>query len=323
MTPATAQVSVDDEAIDISQPIELPYGIHKVYMEADGYYPLQKHVQVGSEYANISFTMEPKEEESSISENSTGDDWDQSQQKTYDPSQDEEVPFKQSVSENTADKQSVSANSTNANNKVYVDIKGGQEGVEVYLDGYYIGNAPVKFKKVTGSHTISLRKEGYHTRSYTIYLYNDGDDITYSCEPLVKKEAENTDKPSNSTSSDSTGVSDNSTSTGSTSSDSTSTGSTSQDTTSTGKVKISVEGDQEGVEIYLDKVLMGMAPVEFEKTSGSHEISAQKEGYETQSIVADFENSEGDYVHVFSKLEEKIPVSGNDSGTSEGNQEGE
>ena len=329
VTPATAQVSVDDEVIDISQPIELPYGIHKVYMEADGYYPLQKHVQVGSEYANISFTMEPKEEESSVSENSTGDDWDQPQQKTYDLSQDEEVPFKQSVSENTTDKQSVSANSTNANNKVYVDIKGGQEGVEVYLDGYYIGNAPVKFKKVTGSHTISLRKEGYHTRSYTIYLYNDGDDITYSCEPLVKKEAENNDKPSNSTSSDSTGVSDNSTSTGSTShdststgstsSDSTSTGSTSQDTTSTGKVRISVEGDQEGVEVYLDGYYIGNAPVEFEKTSGSHEISAQKEGYETQSIVADFENSEGDYIHVFSKLEEKIPVSGNNSGTSKGN----
>lgn len=234
VTPATAQVSVDDEVVDISQPIELPYGIHKVYMEADGYYPLQKHVQVGSEYANISFTMEPKEEESSVSENSTGDDWDQPQQKTYDLSQDEEVPFKQSVSENTTDKQSVSANSTNANNKVYVDIKGGQEGVEVYLDGYYIGNAPVKFKKVTGSHTISLRKEGYHTRSYTIYLYNDGDDITYSCEPLVKKEEENNDKPSNSTSSDSTSVSDNSMSTGSTSSDSTSTGSTSSDTMSTG-----------------------------------------------------------------------------------------
>ena len=234
VTPATAQVSVDDEVVDISQPIELPYGIHKVYMEADGYYPLQKHVQVGSEYANISFTMEPKEEESSVSENSTGDDWDQPQQKTYDLSQDEEVPFKQSVSENTTDKQSVSANSTNTNNKVYVDIKGGQEGVEVYLDGYYIGNAPVKFKKVTGSHTISLRKEGYHTRSYTIYLYNDGDDITYSCEPLVKKEEENNDKPSNSTSSDSTSVSDNSMSTGSTSSDSTSTGSTSSDTTSTG-----------------------------------------------------------------------------------------
>ena len=147
--------------------------------------------------------MEPKEEESSVSENSTGDDWDQPQQKTYDLSQDEEVPFKQSVSENTTDKQSVSANSTNTNNKVYVDIKGGQEGVEVYLDGYYIGNAPV----------------------------------------------------------------------------------------------------------------------EFEKTSGSHEISAQKEGYETQSIVEDFENNEGDYIHVFSKLEEKIPVSGNNSGASEGHEE--
>ena len=239
VTPATAQVSVDDEVVDISQPIELPYGIHKVYMEADGYYPLQKHVQVGSEYANISFTMEPKEEESSVSENSTGDDWDQSQQKTYDLSQDEEVPFRQSVSENTTDKQSVSANSTNADNKVYVDIKGGQEGVEVYLDGYYIGNAPVKFRKVTGSHTISLRKEGYHTRSYTIYLYNDGDDITYSCEPLVKKEAENTDKPSepngsDSTSSGSTDISGNTTSEGGTSGDATSTGSSSVESTSTG-----------------------------------------------------------------------------------------
>ena len=241
VTPATAQVSVDDEVVDISQPIELPYGIHKVYMEADGYYPLQKHVQVGSEYANISFTMVPKEEESSVRETSPEDDWDPSQQKTYDLSQDEEVPFKQSVSENTVDEQSVSANSTNANNKVYVDIKDGQEGVEVYLDGYYIGTAPVKFKKVTGSHTISLRKEGYHTRSYTIYLYNDGDDITYSCEPLVKKEEENNDKPSNSTSSDSTSsdstsISDNTTSTptGSTSQDKTPTGSTSEDKTSTG-----------------------------------------------------------------------------------------
>ena len=52
--------------------------------------------------------------------------------------------------------------------------------MEVYLDGNYIGVSPVNFKKVTGSHTITLRKNGYQAKSYTIYLYDDGQDITYS-----------------------------------------------------------------------------------------------------------------------------------------------
>ena len=42
------------------------------------------------------------------------------------------------------------------------------------------GISPINFKKVTGSHTITLRKNGYQAKSYTIYLYDDGQDITYS-----------------------------------------------------------------------------------------------------------------------------------------------
>lgn len=61
--------------------------------------------------------------------------------------------------------------------KVHIDKP---EGVEVYLDGNYIGIAPVSFKKEAGSHTITLRKSGYETRSYTINVDKEKKDSTFT-----------------------------------------------------------------------------------------------------------------------------------------------
>ncbi len=234
VTPDTARVSIDGETVDISAPVELAYGIHKVHLEAAGYDSLTKYLQVGSEYAKISFTLEEQEEETdSISENTV--------ERT--PSEDEilgkDTISQNSVSENSVDsnkkKDSVSQNtvSTSASKKVYIDAP---EDVEVYLDDNYVGIAPVKFKKVAGNHTITLRKTGYQTKSYTIYLYDDKEDITYSFSELEKiVSAEEDTKNTTSSQSTSTGsTSADTTSTGSTSTDSTSTGSTSTDSTSTG-----------------------------------------------------------------------------------------
>lgn len=61
--------------------------------------------------------------------------------------------------------------------KVYID---NPEGVEVYLDGNYVGIAPVSFEKVAGTHVITLRKSGYLTRSYTISVDKEKRDASYS-----------------------------------------------------------------------------------------------------------------------------------------------
>ena len=61
--------------------------------------------------------------------------------------------------------------------KVYIDKP---EGAEVYLDGNYIGIVPVSFKKEAGSHTITLRKSGYETRSYTINVDKEEKDSTFT-----------------------------------------------------------------------------------------------------------------------------------------------
>lgn len=166
VTPDSAKVKIDGKEVDISQAIELPYGIHQVRLEASGYDSLTKYIQVGSEYAKISFTLEetkkPKDDDSYSQNNLT----------QKEPEEEKEP----SLSENTI--------SAVSGNRVYIDAP---KNVEVYLDSNYIGISPVSFKKKIGSHTITLRKSGYVTKSYTIYLYNDGEDITYSFTDLEKE----------------------------------------------------------------------------------------------------------------------------------------
>lgn len=155
VNPSDATVNIDGEAVDISQEVELTYGIHRISLEAEGYQSLTKYIQVGSAYASISFTLEAEDEEETEEESEDSKD-----------NKDSENNNESSEVENAV-----------TGNRVYID---GPQDVEVYLDGNYIGISPVNFKKVTGSHTITLRKTGYQAKSYTVYLYDDGQDITYS-----------------------------------------------------------------------------------------------------------------------------------------------
>lgn len=63
------------------------------------------------------------------------------------------------------------------NYKVYVDAP---TGVEVYLNGNYMGVTPVSFPKEAGTHNLTLRKDGFETRSYTIVVDDEEKDISFS-----------------------------------------------------------------------------------------------------------------------------------------------
>jgi len=65
-------------------------------------------------------------------------------------------------------------------------------GVEVSLDGNYMGMTPISIKKESGSHTITLRKNGYITRTYTVKIENTAENVYYSFESLEKEKEEKT-----------------------------------------------------------------------------------------------------------------------------------
>lgn len=179
VTPASAKISVDGKPVEAGTAVELRYGIHQVVVEASGYDTLTKYIQVGSERAAISFKLEEtrksNRQDSSVSNNNA-----------------ERIPWQDtfdSVSRNSVSKNDLSSVSQNAltttnNNKVYVDSP---KGVEVYLDGNYVGIAPVRFTKSPGRHEITLKKTGYKTKSYSIYLENNKRDETYSFSDLEKE----------------------------------------------------------------------------------------------------------------------------------------
>ena len=61
------------------------------------------------------------------------------------------------------------------------------EGASVYIDGSYIGVSPVKVKKTIGSHMVTLIKEGYITKTHSIMVVDDKEDLYFNFSDLEKK----------------------------------------------------------------------------------------------------------------------------------------
>ncbi len=61
------------------------------------------------------------------------------------------------------------------------------EGASVYFDDTYVGVAPVQIEKVTGEHKITLRRDGYISKTYTIEVEKDSDNAIYSFPNLTKE----------------------------------------------------------------------------------------------------------------------------------------
>lgn len=175
--PPDASVFVDGEKVDISAPVQIEYGIHQLISRADGYDTMSKYINVGTESASVELTLiqtqsagespSPSPSPSSLSEGAS------SPSPSPSPSLEgsTEVITDPAVSSITG--------------KVYID---GPKGAEVYIDGSYVGIAPVSFNKKVGTVVVTLRKSGYQTRSYTLNLEDSATDSTFSFSELTPLE---------------------------------------------------------------------------------------------------------------------------------------
>lgn len=154
LNPSDAALYIDGSEVDPSKPITLEYGIHQIIAKADGYKSLTQYIRVGQESAGLDVVLDAVDSDS------------------------EESGSGSSGSESTTDASEATTNYY----KVYVDAP---EGAEVYLDGNYVGISPCSFRKVSGSHVITLRKAGYETRSYTVQVDDEEKDTSYSFANLI------------------------------------------------------------------------------------------------------------------------------------------
>ncbi len=160
--PSDAVLKIDGKQIDYSGVVNLSYGIHHIEVTKTGYSTLSRYIKVGQEMANISINMEQADDDSK-SDSDDDDDKD-----------DDSVSGNSAITATDEDEY-----------KVYIDAP---EGAELYVDGKYIGKIPTSFAKKSGTYTISVRKSGYKTRSYSLEVDGSDKDVRYSFSSLEKEE---------------------------------------------------------------------------------------------------------------------------------------
>ena len=214
-TPSDAEIFIDGNKIERGKDTELSYGIHLMVAQADGYNTVKRYIRVAQEMAQLNVTLDKG---SSSSSNAASDSSPVQATPTLTPTLSPTPTPEESASENNSgnaasenepgrndapaedgggsgyDDARVSGDEdgggNNSNNnaitpgeyRVYIDAP---EGVEVYKDGAYIGITPLFFKKAQGTCIVTLRKEGYRTRSYTITMDAEEKDVNYSFSELL------------------------------------------------------------------------------------------------------------------------------------------
>ena len=145
ITPATATTYIDGSYVDTRYAVKLPLGMHEITSQASGYSTVTQFFEV----TGLDEVVEVNLEKVTAMEMA-----------------------------------SVSNNSVNKNLYANIIIES-PTGAEVYEDNIYKGVSPVSYQKTSGTHTITFRKPGYETTSYTIVVYDDGRDQTYSFSEMV------------------------------------------------------------------------------------------------------------------------------------------
>lgn len=155
VTPENANVQVDGVDVDTSYGVLLPLGLHQVTASLSGYDTVAEYFEVKEETTTVRLTLHEASEETSGDITVSGNE--------------------------------ISETDTDTGCTITIDAP---EDVEVYQDNRYMGIAPVTYDKVSGEHTITLRRIGYITKSYNIVVEDDGKDVTYSFPDLEPADEE-------------------------------------------------------------------------------------------------------------------------------------
>lgn len=201
LNPLTAKVTIDGREVNVSKPVELEYGLHQMRITADGYETVAQYIKVAEPSANISVELEKSEENTEEEKSETPEDKSsdqdtdsdeeptskkyQSKSSEEDEENEDEQKSSSQKSEEESQESKSSVVSSTSKHRVYIDAP---EGVELYLDGNYVGITPTSFNKAEGNYVVTLRKTGYQTRSYTLQIDSEEKDVNYSFTELVKLE---------------------------------------------------------------------------------------------------------------------------------------
>ena len=168
---AEATLTIDGKEMDYKELLSIPYGKHTLKLMSNNYDTYTKEIKISSVYSTININMSDEEATSdSATEPSTN--------LSTEPSTEE--------GETSTEEETTGVSNPNSNNGLICITA--PEGAKVYFDGAYVGVSPVTMDKVEGEHTIIFKKDGYVTKSYTIDVSDDTEDMILSFPAMLEGE---------------------------------------------------------------------------------------------------------------------------------------
>ena len=200
ISPIGADLYVNGILVNYAEAVKLNYGDHIIRVSLTGYEDFAGILSIGESTSTVSISLaEGGDEDDDSSESNSGSSSSSSSGSSSSSSsgsvtnkEDDNSDDKASESSNTTLEKNESSEGTEAMGTTEVDKEHlitiqGPEGASVYLNGVLKGTAPLGFEKEIGTHTITLSQTGYVTKSYTISVTDNGEDITFNFPAMVEE----------------------------------------------------------------------------------------------------------------------------------------
>jgi hypothetical protein len=164
--PEGAQLYINGSLTDYSKAVKLRYGNHTIQVVLEGYneYSGVLTIKEANPTVVINLGQETAEVESDSSDSSD----------------------ENSSSDSTSSTTEASTSDAEYDTDHTITVSA-PKGAAVYVNGTYKGEAPCSFTKMIGEVTLTLTMDGYTTKSYSIEIQDDSQDITWSFPDLTKK----------------------------------------------------------------------------------------------------------------------------------------
>ncbi len=186
--PLGATLYIDGVKTTYTDGIELNYGTYQFEFTEGGYVSYKATVHISQPQQSLSVylteqtgeitgdendpTNDPETNQNQTEENDPTEDPDNSSDTEYDDEQN---------NESSAVQTSVSIRNLgydfNEDNATYIL---GPESSEIYLDGEYLGQAPIDFEKIIGSYVITVIKSDGSVKNFNCTEKDDGQDSYYN-----------------------------------------------------------------------------------------------------------------------------------------------
>lgn len=162
--PEGAELYVNGSLTDYSKPVSMKYGKHSIRVILEGYNDYKGIIEIKD--AGPTFRINLGEESAEVAD------------------EDEEKSDSSVSKEDSGASSAAPIADYDTDHKITVSAPA---GAAVYINGTYKGEVPCSFTKMIGNVTLTLSKDGYTTKSYSIQISDDSQDISWSFPELTKE----------------------------------------------------------------------------------------------------------------------------------------